>query len=333
MSYAIETRALTKKFQYGQTLIGALKRKRPEEIPALADVSLQVPEQDVFGLIGPNSSGKTTLINILCTSLIPTSGAAYVGGFDVTKHPESTRPLIGLVTSNERSFYWRLSGRENLRFFASLYKLQYKSVSGWIEELIDGLDLKSFASRRFDSYSTGVRQRFAVARALLHKPRILFMDEPTKGLDPIAAATFIGVIRQKIIHTWNPTVLITSHNLREIEQLCGSLAILHKGRIVCSGRVEELERDAVPYETYNLIVGNIEDRVLDSIGKLPGVLGVDASRANGNVDLAIRLKRSGESISPVLRLVLSNGGEIYRCNQSAASLESVFNHVISPSEH
>lgn len=327
---AVEAHNLRKEYPVAVTnpwrLWRACERRRTV---ALDGVSLAVPQGEIFGLLGPNGAGKTTLINILSTLVTPTSGTAKVEGLDVRMAPITARRMIGLVTSNERSFYWRLTGRQNLEFFADLYHVPPAESRQRIIELIDTLDLSPFADRRFDSYSTGIRQRFAFARALLHRPRILFMDEPTKGLDPEAAAALMGMIRERIAGVWRPTIIATSHNLREIEQLCSRVAIMHRGRLLRCGTLDELRQTVATYETYRLTVGGLGERVLDAIRLLPGVGDAQAVERDGLLQLDVQLEEGGEALSRVLRKVLAGGAEIRACQQIPVSLVDVFHHVVS----
>jgi ABC-2 type transport system ATP-binding protein len=326
---AVETVGLCKKFTPPRGLKEFLTGAPIREILAVDNISLCVKEKEVFGLVGPNGAGKTTLFNLFCTIVIPTAGSARVGGYDVVASAPHVRRTIGLVTSNERSFYWRLTGRQNLSFFADLYGLPQKNIEKWIEELFDVLDLRSYADRRFDSYSTGMKQRLAMARALLHKPRIIFMDEPTKGLDPTASASLVRLIRERIVAAWGPTVIVSSHNLREIEQLCSRIAIMHSGKMLCCGGLNELCRQLYPYETYQLTVGNVSKPLAENIGKLQGVMSISDLHDDGSIDLEVRLTGEDGVLSDVLRTVLMNGGEVYHCSALPVSLEDVFSHYSS----
>jgi ABC-2 type transport system ATP-binding protein len=329
LNTVVEAINLCKTFIYQGGLRDLLQGGRPRKTLAVDNVSFFVEEKEIFGLVGPNGSGKTTLINLLCTVVVPNEGTARVGGFDILDSSADVRKAIGLVTSNERSFYWRLTGRQNLSFFSDLYGLSPRSAGTWIEELIEALDLRDFADRRFDGYSTGIRQRFAMARALLHKPRIIFMDEPTKGLDPVAAASLIRLIQGNIVAAWNPTIIVTSHNLREIEQLCSRIAIMYSGRFLCCGGLSEISRRIYPYETYRLTVGNASSELAERISKLRGVAGVSSLCENGNIDMELRIAGENGVLSAVMSTVLANGGDIRHCSALPVSLDDIFSHIIS----
>ncbi len=201
--------------------------KIDEPVTALKNISLEINDREIFGLIGRNGAGKTTLTKIIATLIQPTSGEVTVKGFDSVKDEVKVRSLIGLATAEERSFYWRLSSRRNLMFFARLYGLNDKTANRKIDELFERLNLVDLADRRFSELSTGNKQKLAVARALLPNPPILLLDEPTRSLDPLAAAD----LRNLITNLENVSILLTSHNLAEIEELCSRVAIISKGEI------------------------------------------------------------------------------------------------------
>ncbi len=196
-------------------------------VEALTNVSFDIGEGEIFGLIGKNGAGKTTLTKIIATLVQPTSGQVSVKGFDSVNDEVKVRSLIGLATAEERSFYWRLTTQQNLLFFARLYGIKDNPARKRIAELFAELNLTDLAKRRFSELSTGNKQRLAVARALLPRPPILLLDEPTRSLDPLAASN----MRDLITSLKGISVLLTSHNLAEIEELCRRVAIISNGQI------------------------------------------------------------------------------------------------------
>lgn len=228
MTYAIETSGLTKEF---------IRRKRTTL--AVNDVNLRVKEGELFGLVGPNGAGKTTLIKMLCCLILPTRGTARVAGFDILENEDGVKASIGLVSGDERSFYWRLTGRQNLHFFASLYNLSSHQTKAKIKELLDFLEIEE-PDIKFQEYSTGIKQRLAIARSLLNNPRVIFMDEPTKSLDPLAAQNLRRFIKEKLVGEQKKTVFFTTHNLEEANELAVRLALMDKGEIKALGTVSEL---------------------------------------------------------------------------------------------
>ena len=208
-----------------------LRRKFKPPVEALCDVSFQINEGEIFGLIGPNGAGKTTLTKIVATLVQPTLGAVTVKGYDSVREDEQVRRQVGLATAEERSFYWRLTAEQNLLFFARLYGLSEAAANKRIKELLLRLEIVELARRRFGELSTGNKQRLAVARAMLASPPVLLLDEPTRSLDPLAASRMRALIKSLASEDTRVTVLLTSHNLAEVEELCQRVAIISKGSI------------------------------------------------------------------------------------------------------
>ncbi|MDD4161863.1 MAG: ABC transporter ATP-binding protein [Methanothrix sp.] len=241
-TYAIETQELTKRFVLDRGFLDVIRNTGKRDVlTTLEGVNITVRKGEVLGLLGPNGAGKSTLIKILCTLILPTEGNAYVNGYDVVKEGQKARSSIGFVTTDERSFYWRLSGRENLQFFATLHNLPQAQVKDRIDELLDVVHLKNRADEPFLNYSAGMKQRMAIARGLLNDPKVLFMDEPTRSLDPGAAKSLRDFIREHIVEERGKTVFISTHQLDEAEQLCDKVAILDEGRIKVQGSPAELK--------------------------------------------------------------------------------------------
>ncbi len=234
--WAVRTEKLTKRFPQAERLAGLLPANQLGP-PVVDAVDLAIAPGELFGLLGPNGAGKTTLVKMLATLIEPTGGRARVGGYDL-RHATAIKAAIGLVTTDERSFYWRLTGRQNLDFFAALHGLP--KVRSRVAEMLALVGLEEVADRTFKEYSTGMRQRLAIARALLHRPQVLFLDEPTRGLDPAAIQALHAFIRDDLTGRQGLTVLLTTHWLQEAERLCDRVAILHKGRVRGCGTLAEL---------------------------------------------------------------------------------------------
>ena len=207
------------------------RRPVKEPVEALRDVSFAIDTGEIFGLIGRNGAGKTTLTKIVATLVQPTTGSVSVRGHDSVTDDEHVRREIGLSTAEERSFYWRLTSEQNLLFFARLHGLSDRAAKQRIKELFAKLELEEVARRRFGELSTGNKQRLAIARALLSTPPVLLLDEPTRSLDPLAAARMREMIRSLAQQDPPVTILFTSHNLAEVETLCARVAIISRGRI------------------------------------------------------------------------------------------------------
>ena len=241
--YAIETTKLKKHFTSRGNLFlekWHLEKRTPLVIKAVDEVDLAIEKSRIFCLLGPNGAGKTTLIKILCCLIMPDGGSALINGLDVIKNERTIRARIGLLTSNERSFYWRLTGRQNLEFFATLYGLSTKKIRARIEELSDTLGIDGL-DRPFQEYSTGARHKLALARCLINDAEIIFLDEPTKSLDP-SAATHLRNIIKDLAQKFKKTIFLTTHNTQEAESLADTIAIMDKGKIKFCGSAEELKR-------------------------------------------------------------------------------------------
>lgn len=239
--YAIETFELTKVYRPPDKLASlAMRSPIKTEVLAVDNVNLTIREGELFGLIGPNGAGKTTLVKMLATLLWPTSGRALIKGLDTQRHENMVKSNIGFVSGEERSFYWRLTGRQNLRFFASLGNLFGAERERRIQEVLERLDLAEAADNMVYSYSSGMKQKLSIARGLLINPAVLFLDEPTKSIDPVIAQRLKSFIRDDLVDGEGKTVVLTSHRLEEIEQLCDRFAILDHGKITFCGTVDEL---------------------------------------------------------------------------------------------
>jgi len=216
-------------------------RKR---IEVLKEVSLSVPAGSITGLLGPNGAGKTTLLRILATTVLPDGGTARILGGDVTRHTTRVRARLGFVLSEERSFFWRLTARQNLKFFAVLAGMDGKTIPGRIVELSGLLRLDEELDKPFRDLSTGMRQRLGIARALLHDPEVLLVDEPTRGLDPGAARRARRFIKEKLSQEMKKSILMATHNMEEARELCDRIAFLKQGKIVTEDEVTEALKKA-----------------------------------------------------------------------------------------
>jgi ABC-2 type transport system ATP-binding protein len=199
-------------------------------VRALHDVNLEIAPGEVFALVGPNGAGKTTLLRILATLLLPSTGSAQVNGADVVRDGRRVRHAIGLAAGDDRGFYWRLSGLENLEFFAGLLGFRRAEARHRAADALERLDLLPMAREPVGRYSTGMRQRLAIARALLGNPPVLLFDEPTRSLDPMAAGGF-RTLAARLARDEGRTVVMATHNLEEAEALCRRAAILAGGTV------------------------------------------------------------------------------------------------------
>jgi ABC-2 type transport system ATP-binding protein len=212
---------------------------------ALAAVSFTQEPGTAMALVGPNGAGKSTLLRILATLLLPTRGTARVAGFDVVRHPAEVRRRIGVHSGTDGGFYARLTARENLRFFATLNNLRDAEARARIAELAEWLHLGPALDRQVRTLSTGTVHRLSLARALLHRPPVLLLDEPTRSLDPLAAASFRRLLREELMDREGITVLFSSHALEEVRALADRILLLDSGRLLaCASPAELLRRTA-----------------------------------------------------------------------------------------
>jgi ABC-2 type transport system ATP-binding protein len=276
---------------------------------------------EIFGLLGPNGAGKTTLLKILSCLVLPDAGRAELYGCDV-RHEDKVKFRLGLVHSDERSFYWRLSGRDNLRFFARLYDVPGKRINARIDELLHKVDLTEAAPRRFSDYSSGMKQRLAIARALLHDPPILLMDEPTRSLDPAASLSLRALIRDELKGRDGKTVLLATHNLREAEALCDRIAILVAGTVRQVGTIAEVRRWGIDERQFRLEVANWRDEIAGPFR----VVSTESVNGIRRVVVALDAERR---LDEVLKSVMAQGGVVHACDRIEPDLEEAFSRLLA----
>lgn len=295
---------------------------RAERVTALRGVSFEAREGEIYGLLGPNGAGKTTLLKILACLVLPTEGSARVRGADVIREDGAVRRSIGFASSDERSFYWRLTGRENLEFFARLYGLDAAVARRRTAELIERIELGEVADQQFMSISTGMRQRLAIARALLHDPPVLCLDEPTRSLDPIAAKHLRTFVSERLRRDQGKAVLLATHNLQEAEEMCDRVAILDRGRILRQGSVAEITTGLPGREHYVLTVAGLSDPPRDPRWTLE-----IASRDGNLARIQAEVDRGGTALSDLLRRVLDGKATILSCARREPGLQEVFDLI------
>jgi ABC-2 type transport system ATP-binding protein len=247
-------------------------RRRALEVEAVRGVSFEIREGELFGLLGPNGAGKTTTIKMLITLLIPTSGRALVLGHDVVDDARWVRERIGYVFGGDRGLYERLSALDNLRYFAELYGVEPKRQRARIDELLELVGLDGREKERVEGYSRGMRQRLHIARGLLHDPPVIFLDEPTIGVDPVGARELRATIGN--LKAAGKTVLLTTHYMFEADTLCDRIAVVAKGRIVAEGTPRDLKAQVSDGVVVEVEVYGIEDAAVDALRAIDGVTSV-----------------------------------------------------------
>jgi ABC-2 type transport system ATP-binding protein len=332
MIAAISTDKLTKRFARTSGYRDLLPFRKKQWVTATDSVSLAIQEGEFFGLLGPNGAGKTTLIKLLCSLVLPTSGTARVFGHDILKEEQTVKKLVGLVSSEERSFYWRLTGRENLEFFASLYHLSGKPAGQRIDELLNIVGMNKEADMRFQNYSTGMRQKLAIARGLLSEPKVLFVDEPTRSLDPVSAQAVRSFLKEKVVRE-KKTVILATHNLGEAEQLCDRLAIMNHGQVIALGTVKELRALFQTHEECRLEVRHFAETVLAQLESIEGVLDCHLTR-NGDAGVILEIKMTNRSLvlPLLLQTLINNSAEVSNCQLKELPLEEIFTYALKSGE-
>ena len=239
---AIAIQNLRKTFTFGKFLRRLVKNSPAEGgKEVLKGLSLEVYEGEVLGLLGPNGAGKTTLMEILSTLLLPTSGKATICGYDVVHEATRARRALSYCPSSSGDFYPRLTGVQNLEFYAALNDLSPREGKARIQKVLALLALDAGNPAHFQRYSEGMKQRLTIARALLTDPQVLLLDEPTRGLDPVSQGEIRRFLRERVVGQLGKTVLLVTHSLSEAEHVCDRLAILHRGQIVEIGKPQEVQ--------------------------------------------------------------------------------------------
>ncbi len=273
-------------------------RQTTKEILAVEDVSFNVSEGELFGMVGPNGAGKTTTVKMLTTLLIPSAGNASVLGFDVVKKANDVRKRIGFIFGGERGLYWRLSGIDNLRYFASLYHVDPEITKQRIPYLLELVGLKDRGKERVEGYSRGMKQRLHVARTLLHDPEILFLDEPTIGLDPVGAREFRQVIRN--LQTQNKTILLTTHYMFEADALCQRIAVINNGRIVALDTPAGLKKNVEDLSVIEVELFGAPTELIQNVRSLTFVDSVEIEVRDQRQALLVQTRRGAEAVQEVL---------------------------------
>jgi ABC-2 type transport system ATP-binding protein len=254
-----------------RTTTGILRR-RPLEVEAVRGISFEVAEGELFGLLGPNGAGKTTTIKMLITLLLPTAGEARVLGYDVVHDAREVRKRIGYVFGGDRGLYERLSGLDNLRYFAELYGVTGRKQKQRIGEVLELVGLSGREKERVEGYSRGMRQRLHIARGILHDPQVVFLDEPTIGVDPVGARELRLMIAGLV--QAGKTVLLTTHYMFEADSLCDRIAVIAGGRIVGEGTPAKLKEVVADRTVVEVEVFGVDDATVARLRELPGVTSI-----------------------------------------------------------
>jgi ABC-2 type transport system ATP-binding protein len=313
---AINTADLKRSFK---STVGIIRQKK-KEIIALDGVNLSILTGELFGLLGPNGAGKTTITRILATILLPTSGTAQIFGLDAVKDARLIRPRIGLVFGGERGLYWRLSGRDNLQYFADLYKMPPEISKKRIPELLELVGLTDRANERIETYSRGMKQRLHIARGLLHDPELLFLDEPTIGLDPVAAREMRDVILG--MKQAGKTIFLTSHYMFEVDALCDRVAVINHGKIITEGTPSSLKKEVANLEVVEIQCYGVPGELIAKLRSHPAVEAVDIEMHDQSQVLQIQAPAGAELIPEFLGIL--QGVQVQKVVTRQPTLEDAY---------
>ena len=329
MNNAITINNISKKFPKTSGYRDLLPFRHREWTEAVKDISLDIKEGEFFGMLGPNGAGKTTLIKMLCCLVLPDSGTAKVFGHDIVRNEQQVKESVGLVSAEERSFFWRITGRENLEFYASLYHIPKREARTRINELLELVGLAEDGDKRFQIYSTGMRQKLAIARGLLSEPRLLFVDEPTRSLDPVSAQAVRRFLKEKIAAE-GKTVILATHNLNEAEQLCDRLAIIDHGQLKALGSVSELRAVFQTQEKCRLQISHYSEDMLSKLHAIEGILSSNTSESHDcAINLELMIINRSAVLPHIMQTLVSGGAEIHDCQVDVLPLEEIFIHALN----
>lgn len=325
MSVSIETTELTKRFPIGVGYKELLMPWKRSFKTALDRINLRIESGEVFGLLGTNGAGKTTLMKTLATLLLPDEGNVMVQGWDVARHPEKVKPLLGYVVSDERSFFWRLTATQNLRFFSQMNEIPRREIDGYVENLLSLVDLKDVADVRVMRFSTGMKHRLAIARGLIADPSILLLDEPTRSLDPQSTRSVWDLIKEELAGRLGKTVIIATHDMEEATHLCDRVAIIHQGKLRACDTVAALRGAFSGAVHCSISVRDISPQTATEISEIQGVQSFSAIFPNGHQEYSLELTLDDPlvQVPAIVDHLVAAGGRVLQVNHEPRSLTDV----------
>jgi len=310
---------LTKTYQVRQRR--GLFKSEDKQVEALKGITLEVRPGELFGLLGPNGAGKTTLIKCLTTLLLPTSGAAWINGYSLTKQDNLIRASVGCMLMGERGLYWKLTGRENLEFFGALYHLSPAARRRRAGEVIARLKLDDIADRAVESYSSGQKMKLAFAKALVNDAPLLILDEPTNTLDVPSARELRAVVRE--LNDEGRTVIYTTHIMSEAETLCGRVAIVDHGQVLALGTVAEL-KTSLGREDVTRIEGVISPAAALAVQGLAGVSRAVLVNVNSHNQLTVAASDQRALLPRLIETLGAHNSVVQKIVPEEITLEDVF---------
>jgi len=329
MEKAVEVKNIKKYFiSKKKKFLRTIEKK---EFKAVDDVSFDIYKGEIFGLLGPNGAGKTTTIKMITGLLRPTDGTVFVMGEDVDKKPMKALGKIGTVLAGDRSIYWKLSARENLEYFAALYGCNKKEAAKRTEIILKRLDLEEKADELVEKYSTGMKQKVALGKALIPNAPVVLLDEPTLGLDPQSAINLREIILD--IKSEGRTVLLTTHYMEEADFLCDRIAIIDGGKVIALDTPENLKKSINEVKTIKIELTNVSDKLISGINKVEHVEKVisNYNSQKRNHTLTIHHTDGDTVMQKILDCISQNKSQILNVNVLEPSLEDVFIHLTGKS--
>ena len=324
MNAAIQVSALRRVYK---THVGAFRRK-VKEVEAVKGISFEVEPGELFGVLGPNGAGKTTTVKMLTTLLIPSGGTATILGYDVVKRADAIRPRIGFIFGGERGLYWRLSGMDNLKYFSALYQIDPAISKQRIPQLLELVGLADRAHEKVEGYSRGMKQRLHIARTLLNDPEVLFLDEPSIGLDPVAARDIRGVVRD--LRESQKTILLTTHYMFEADELCRRIAVINHGRIIALDTPANLKRFVQDLAVVELEVKGLAPHTPEQLRALPFVDAVTVQEREQNSLVIVQSPRGSEVVPELLAHF--NGAVIQKVTVREPTLEDAYVRLVNQAD-
>jgi len=326
MDFAIRTEKLGRIYQ-----IRGGKKSEPRTLVALNDINLQVQPGELFGLLGPNGAGKTTLIKILTTLLAPSTGHAWVEGYDVAEEPEKVRPRINMVSGGETSGYGLLTVRENLWMFSQFYGMSSSVANDNIKHLLEVVGLSDRMNTKSSDLSTGLRQKMNIVRGFMTDPDLLFLDEPTLGLDVGASREVRHFIRSWIDDNPTRTLLLTTHYMVEADELCDRVAIINQGRVLACDSPANLKRNLQQDAIFHLELSPFNGKLNASLFEaLPGVINVTHSPQDGYESLDLIMEEE-QALAGVVNTLNSANIRLLNLKKNEPTLEDVFVQLVGQS--
>ncbi|MGB7605711.1 MAG: ABC transporter ATP-binding protein [Lutisporaceae bacterium] len=319
MEYIVNIEKLTRKYTSG----GGLFKKKQDTVTAVNNVSFKVKKGEAIGILGPNGAGKTTLIKMLTTILVPTSGKVTILGKDLIKDANEIRKKVNVVYGGDKGLYTRLSAKDNLKYFCNLYHVPVGQQKEKIERLLEMVNLSDVADRRIENFSRGMRQRLHIARGLINDPEILFLDEPTIGLDPVSSLSIRKLI--KSLNENGMTIFLTTHYMQEAEEICDRVAIIRKGNMVLLDDVENVKVKFKKNYYIELTLGKNSDSIITALKSSF----INVNTTDKNNDIILVTFESNDIVSVMQELPDILGvSEILDFNVKTGTLEDAYIEII-----